>query len=400
MPIGQKSSGIRIMAGLDRMNLTIEPATAHRPPAETAVAEAPASRTTGEFGGVLRKLFKGLRYASLAMIGISALVIVREVASLHGIAHDVHPALGWVFLGGVGVLVWIGVVRPVRRYWAVPAAIRPPKSVRLATATAADVARRARFLAKVAENLTRNPRLVAVVPEILLAQVEAERLSEAARAGVRPADELKRDLRALETIRFESIFKPLDVEANQVIRGEALAVGLGTAVSMNGTFDAWIVLWRNLSLVSKLASIYYGRPGVRGTLFVIRDVATAMLIATKLQGAVEGATNFLGSWFGRAGSAIVGPVADGAVNALVTVRIGYVAKARCRSFRVWTDTSLRTILVDCFKEAGSHGKGVVFDVLSGTKGGIKRAGSEVWQRASGLVSKFFTNPNAPIPAAE
>jgi hypothetical protein len=248
----------------------------------------------------------------------------------------------------------------------------------------------------VAENLARNPRLQAIVPEIVLAGVEADRLATAARAGTTPVEELRRTLRALETVRFDSIFRPLDAEANQVIRGEALAVGLSTAVSMNGTFDAWLVMWRNLSLVSKLATIYYGRPGVRGTFFVLRDVATAMLLATKLQGALEGAANFFGSWFGRAGSALVGPVADGAVNALVTVRIGYVAKARCRSFRVWTDATLRDVLVACFKEAASHGKGVVVDVLRGTKGGLKRVSGEVWQRTTGLVSKFFGKP-APDP---
>jgi hypothetical protein len=169
---------------------------------------------------------------------------------------------------------------------------------------------------------------------------------------------------------------------------------------MSGTFDAWLVMWRNLSLVAKLAAIYYGRPGIRGTFFVIRDVATAMLLATKLQGALEGAANFFGTWFGKAGSAVMGPAADGAVNALVTVRIGYVAKARCRSFRVWTDTSLKSVLVACFKEASSHGKGVVVDIMRSTKGGLKRVSGEVWQRATGLVARFFpkSDPLSADPA--
>jgi hypothetical protein len=330
------------------------------------------------------------------MIAISAIVIFREVKGIFDTAWDVHPALGWAFLGLVAALLWIGVVRPARRYWAIPAAVKPPRNGRLAEAGAHEIARRARFLVKVSDNLARNPRLQAIVPEILLAGVEAGKLEAKAHAGTTSADDLRRELTALETVRFESIFKPLDAEANQVIRAEALAVGLGTAVSMNGTFDAWLVMWRNLSLVSKLAAIYYGRPGVRGTFLVIRDVATAMLLATKLQGAIEGAANFFGTWFGRAGSALVGPAADGAVNALVTVRIGYVAKARCRSFRVWTDASLREVLVVCFKEAASHGKGVVIDVLRGAKGGLRRVSGEVWQRATGLVAKFFPKP-APEP---
>jgi hypothetical protein len=342
----------------------------------------------------MRRVFKALRYASLFMIGISAIVIGREVKGLFDAAYDVHPAAGYAFLAAVAVLLWYGAIRPMRRYWAVPAAVRPPASGTWADADLGALARRARFLAKVADNLARNPRLQGIVPEIMLARVEAERIEVAARAPGASRETLKADLRALESVRFESIFRPLDSEANQVIRGEALAVGLGTAVSMNGTLDAWIVMWRNLSLVSKLANVYYGRPGVRGTLFVIRDVATAMFLATKLQGAVEGAANFLGGWFGRAGGALVGPAADGAVNALITVRIGYVAKARCRSFQVWNDATLGDILVSCFKEAASHGKGVVVDVFRGAKGGLRRVSGEVWQRATGLVSKFFPKPSA------
>lgn len=122
----------------------------------------------------------------------------------------------------------------------------------------------------------------------------------------------------------------------------------------------------------------------------------AMLLATKLQGAIEGTANFFGSWFGSAGRTLIGPAADGAVNALVTVRIGYVAKARCRSFRVWTDASLRGVLIGCFKEAASHGRGVVLDVIKGAKGGIRRVSEEVWQRTTTLVARFFSR-SQPVP---
>jgi uncharacterized membrane protein YcjF (UPF0283 family) len=390
--------GQKVNFGRSALNAPLQtapPETASPPPA--VEPDAPV-RGSGELGGLVRRLWRTAKYLSWAMIGISAIVLYREVKGIFDSAYEVHPALGWAFLALVAALLWVGAVRPIRRYWAIPAAVKPPRDGRLEHAGSAEVARRARFLTKVADNLARNPRLVTIVPEILLARVEAERLESAALAADASVDDLKRELRALEAVRFESIFRPLDVEANQVIRGEALAVGLGTAVSMNGTFDAWIVLWRNLSLVSKLAAVYYGRPGIRGTLFVMRDVATAMLLASKLQGAVGGAASFFGSWLGSTGSAILGPVADGAVNALVTVRIGYVAKARCRSFRVWNDASLKSVLASCFKEAASHGKGVVLDVMRGAKGGLKKVSGEVWQKTTGLVARFFSK--GPQPAAD
>jgi uncharacterized membrane protein YcjF (UPF0283 family) len=387
------------MQKVTSLNVPLKTAAPESAPPATTAAEGADPRSGSDFGGVMRKLFRVLRYASWGLILVSGIVIAREVWTIGDAAFAVHPALGWAFLVLVAVLLWIGAVRPIRRYWSIPAAVRPPRAGRLADAGAAEIAARARFLTKVADNLARNPRLAAIVPEIVLTRLEAETLEKAARSGSAGIEQLKRDLRSLETVRFESIFKPLDAEANQVIRGEALAVGLGTAVSMSGTLDAWLVMWRNLSLVSKLATIYYGRPGIRGTFFVIRDVATAMLLATKMQGAIEGAANFFGAWFGRAGSTLIGPAADGAVNALVTVRIGYVAKARCRAFRVWNDATLRDVLVGCFKEAASHGKGVVLDVFKGTKGGLRRVSEEVWGKTTGLVARFFSR-QAPAPAEE
>ena len=131
---------------------------------------------------------------------------------------------------------------------------------------------------------------------------------------------------------------------------------------MNGTFDAWIVIWRNLSLVSKLAAIYYGRPGIRGTFFVMRDVATAMLLATKLQGALGGAASFFGSWLGSTRQRAPRPR-----------RRRRRQRARHGAHRLRREGPLplvprldrrlaEDVLASCFKEAASHGKGVVLDV--------------------------------------
>ncbi len=305
--------------------------------------------TTSDFGVLLGRVWTAVRWASLGMIGLTAVVIGREVKNFYDVAAGIHPVVGVLFLGGVGTGLWFGVVRPVRRYWAMPVAVRPTDDQgSIATASVDQLRQRAEFLVRIIDNLARNPRMAAALAEVMAARAEAERTIAACIPGT-AIEALRARVEALEKSHVEQLFAPLDEEANKTIRAEALAVGLGTAVSMNGTVDAWIVLWRNLNLVTRLATIYYGRPGVRGSLFVLRDVATAMFLASKLQGVLDGAAGFFGGWFGRTTGTMMGPVADGIVNALVTTRIGYVAKARCRSFQRWTESRVQDVIATCFK---------------------------------------------------
>ena len=78
-----------------------------------------------------------------------------------------------------------------------------------------------------------------------------------------------------ETERIEKLLAPLDRAADRMIRAEALSVGIATAVSPSGALDAFLVLWRNANLVSRIAGLYYGKPGVRGSLLILGDVLTA-----------------------------------------------------------------------------------------------------------------------------
>ena len=56
-------------------------------------------------------------------------------------------------------------------------------------------------------------------------------------------------------------------------------MGIATAVSPNGTLDAFIVLLRNANMVSRIANLYYGRPGARGSLVI--DMGTTAVGPTR-----------------------------------------------------------------------------------------------------------------------
>jgi len=103
-----------------------------------------------------------------------------------------------------------------------------------------------------------------------------------------------------------------------------------------------ITLGRNIDLIARLADLYYGRPGLLGTLKVGRDVLGTAAMAGALEYVSDNVTSALsevtGSWSAR----ILGPLGQGLVNGVVTLRIGAAARMRCRStggarprWRIW-----------------------------------------------------------------
>lgn len=358
---------------------------------------------SNDFGSVVRRLFSLARAVSLAMIGVSVLVVGRETIAIGRSCFEIHPAVGWLFVGAVGVGLWRFVYVPFARYWAMPSAVEPPAGN---DDSVEALHRRAKFVVRILENLSRNPRASAQGNLVAAVTADARQFAEKASGGAADPVALRAELLAFESDRVDPLFRTLDEEANKVIRAEALVVGLGTAVSMNGVLDAWIVLWRNLNLVAKLAEIYYGRPGVRGTLFVLRDVATGVFVASRAQGVAEVSAGFFGGWLGKTGGALMGPVVDGALNAGVTVRIGYVAKRRCRAYRRWNEATALESVKHGLAEAASQAKGAAMDVVrvaGGTFVGVATdaasAAGDMMRKATDYVIGFFSkDETAPANA--
>ena len=75
----------------------------------------------------MRFLFVFLRYASLIIVGVTALVIGREVAGAFSYLEGIHPVLAWAFLVlFFAALGWF-VGRPMVRFWRVPVALCQPR---------------------------------------------------------------------------------------------------------------------------------------------------------------------------------------------------------------------------------------------------------------------------------
>jgi hypothetical protein len=170
-------------------------------------------------------------------------------------------------------------------------------------------------------------------------------------------------------------------------------VGLATAASPNGVLDAFVMLWRSVRLVSELGLLYYGRPGVWGVLAICRDVSAAVAVAGYMQNVTNSLGNILTGTLGRAGGLIAGPAVDGITNALVLIRIGHLAKERCRSYRRWDAATRRNAILSALSATQSVGVGLAAEIL-------RRVGSGMGVLASGIASKVGEMGENAFDAAE
>jgi len=87
-----------------------------------------------------------------------------------------------------------------------------------------------------------------------------------------------------------------------------------------------LVLWRNTVLVRDVAALYGYRPGLTGTLRLLRDVLATVAFAGLAELASDAVASVTGGWAG----ALSGAVAQGLSTGVLTVRIGVAARAVCR----------------------------------------------------------------------
>ncbi len=318
--------------------------------------ETDAKEPRWELVRMARSFWKRLRWTVRLLVLGAGVLLVAQLFALYRALADLHP---WLGLAGVlvfvGLLAWL-VGRPLASALRLPGVVTPPRMPAAPQRTASDARRQLKYLERYLRAQQRNPALSA----------QKEKLQESLRA----VGELRQTARKLDDARELSarithvereyvlpLLEPLDRRAETLIHREALAIGSMTALSPNGTLDAFLVLWRNINLVAALARLYYGRPGLIGTGLILRDVSSAILLSSVL----EQISDMGGSLLRKLGEggrsipllgALVGPVLDGTINGLMTMKVGYLAQERCRSFRAWDGRTKRGIIRRTFHLVG------------------------------------------------
>ncbi|MBI3461585.1 MAG: YcjF family protein [Planctomycetes bacterium] len=344
-----------------------------------------------------RRALTGLRWATTVAIVLGVVVVLSEATRYYDFFARIHWALGYFFvaamLAGMGLLVGV----PVWRYLRLPAVVEPPDvSLKSAEMDPSQLALRARFVCRYCRGLLRNPELADKQQEIR--QVAEESLAvwrRARTAGPGELPALVGELRQLESQRVEPLLTELDDRVDAYIRQEAVSVGIATAVSMNGTLDAFVVLWRNANMVSRISRYYYGRAGLRGSLRILRDVAAIVVLSRTMDDLSDMAGDLVGRTLGNLAGVFVGPVVDGAVNAVMTMKVGYLAKRRCRSFEAWTEEAAKNVLAEVLRRVTAESAGIIKELLGRVGGvGVRAASAAKSAAAAGAGAVASAGRNA------
>lgn len=298
--------------------------------------------------GIWSQIHRWIRWLKIichAVVILFVVLLLAEAVRLYQVAASVHPFLGYasiLLMAAVSLLVVI----PAYRFFEVPRAVKPPAIPAPSDLRVVHLRAEVRFLERYLANCARNPEFEERRDEIARARDELGEMAARFRgAGEGQVEELSQELHRWTEKSMVSILGDVDRKAEQVIYQEALNVGLATAASPNGTLDAFVMLWRSVNLSSKLAVLYYGRPGVWGTLAILRDVSIATATAAYLHKVSDSLGKVVARTIGGIAGLVAGPAVEGVTNALVLIRIGYLTQERCRSFRKWDTRARKSALI-------------------------------------------------------
>jgi putative membrane protein len=341
--------------------------------------------------------WKFLKWSATAFIVIAFLVVIGQGFLFYRMFDDVHPVLGYAYIVILALMLAVLVGRPIMGFLSMPVAAKPPSIVLDPKAPDPKaLTARLRYDLKYLDMLARNPLVQeergAIDEGILRGQAL---LNRARRATPEEALTVSVALEAFEREQIEVLLKPLDKQVEQLIHAEAVGVGVATALSMNGTVDAFIVLWRNANLVAKISRIYFGRPHLLGSLRILRDVAAIVVVARALEDVTDITGDVIGGLLGRMGGLVAGPIMDGGVNAMMTLKLGYLAKRRCRSFKGWSAGQAKAISAEALQDVKEESGSVIGDLLKRC-GGLTSTAARATEKAMagsrsawGLVQSWF-----------
>jgi hypothetical protein len=246
------------------------------------------------------KIRRWLTLVSLSIIFLFLVFLAGEMAGIVRLLYTVNETLGRIaaFLSlaiGLGVVVIPGII-----FFRIPKPLIPPPEN-----TGPD---HERHLALIRSRLSANPHLKS---------------------------------KALRTLPdLEAAIGTLNSEAEKIAVEWAKRVFLGTALSQNGVLDMLVILGAHMTMVRRIAGVFYQRPTPRDLLYLYSNVAgTAFLsyaleevdLAEQIEPMVESAMGGLTAIpvLGAMVTPLVSAIMDGAANAFLTLRIGLIASQYC-----------------------------------------------------------------------
>jgi len=147
----------------------------------------------------------------------------------------------------------------------------------------------------------------------------------------------------------------LDKESQRLIKSNASAVFITTAVSQNGPLDSVFVFITAVKLVWKISMLYNQRPAVSditklyanvfATVLLTRQIDDLDLVTEQLEPIIStlfgGTVGSVVPGVSYAVSFVVDSVFEGSINTLLTLRVGIITQKYCRSLTKTEPKALR-----------------------------------------------------------
>lgn len=357
---------------------------ARLPTASSTANPQGGSEISWELAHQWKRAWRVIKWLFTAFVCLGFLLVIGQMYLFYNLFADIHPALGLGFVGVLTLLLIFLVGRPLASFFDTPVAAAPPAPpVDPERPTRREAIARMKYDLRYLKALMKNPAMKGDA-DAIRADLKAGEALLSELKGQTPIEssQLLAKLEAFEHSHIEKRLKVIDAEVERLIHSEAVGVGVATAVSMNGTVDAFIVLWRNANLVSRIARLYFGRPNLHGSLLILRDVAGIVVLSRALEDITDITGQIMGGLLGQMGGMVAGPVMDGAINAMMTLKLGYLAKRRCRSFESWSLKQAGSISTQAMQGVKRESASVISDLLKAS-GGLtqmaSRAGEKAWQ---------------------
>jgi hypothetical protein len=253
---------------------------------------------------------------AVLLIVALTLVIARETREVVVLAGTVHPFLGQGVLWLLLLIYTVCIAVPIVAFIRLPKRLTPPP--------ADDVARHEVYVTGLARRLRSNRNLS------------------------------NHDVAATDLATVDRALQELAQLARQRTMEAATTVFVSTAVSQSGRLDGLMVLVTQSRLVWQVAHLYWQRPSFRDLASLYGSVAAAAFVAQNVDDfdfselvepvlapvLANSAVSAIPG-FGPVAHVITNSSIDGTVNAFLTLRIGCLASAYCRSLTLPTSSSLR-----------------------------------------------------------
>ena len=275
---------------------------------------------------------RSMRWGGILLVALASLVSLWAGLAVTQLVEEFFvrsPALGWLTLGVAGIAALAALAIILREVWAL-ARLRRIEHIQADAAHAIN-----------ADDCAAARRAVSHLERLYASRADAQ-------LGLKDLKQYESDImdgRDRVKLAERHLVSPRDDEAHRIIAHAARRVTLLTTVTPTAALDILFVAALNLRMMREVATLYGGRPSTLSTLRLARMVLGHLAVT----GGLALSDNLLQHVVGKG---LLGHLSarfgEGAVNGILTARVGLAARDVCRP--IPQETSAKETLGSLIRE--------------------------------------------------